>query len=152
MENQFEWRDEYNIGVDVIDREHQRLFKIINKLFAFREEEKDSQWTCLEGIKYFKGHTMKHFSDEEAYMESIGYAGLERHRRIHQGFREDTLPALEQELERTDYAPEAVEHFLGVCTGWLIGHTLTEDQAIVNEQASTWEHLLPGEELAAIKN
>lgn len=43
MENQFEWRDEYNIGVDVIDREHQRLFKIINKLFAFREEEKDSQ-------------------------------------------------------------------------------------------------------------
>ena len=151
MENQFEWRDEYNIGVDVIDREHQRLFKIINKLFAFREEEKDSQWTCLEGIKYFKGHTMKHFSDEEAYMESIGYAGLERHRRIHQGFREDTLPALEQELERTDYAPEAVEHFLGVCTGWLIGHTLTEDQAIVNEQASTWEHLLPDEELAAIK-
>ena len=151
MENQFEWRDEYNIGVDVIDREHQRLFKIINKLFAFREEEKDSQWTCLEGIKYFKGHTMKHFSDEEAYMESIGYAGLERHRRIHQGFQEDTLPALEQELERTDYAPEAVEHFLGVCTGWLIGHTLTEDQAIVNEQASTWEHLLPDEELAAIK-
>ena len=45
METEFEWRDEYNIGVDIIDREHQRLFKIINKLYTFREEEKDSQWT-----------------------------------------------------------------------------------------------------------
>ena len=77
MESQFEWRDEFNIGVESIDREHQRLFKIINKLFAFREEEKDSQWTCQEGIKYFKSHAVNHFNDEEAYMESIGYEGLE---------------------------------------------------------------------------
>ena len=151
MEAQFEWREEYNTGVDVIDKEHQRLFKIINKLFRFREEEKDSQWTCQEGIKYFKGHAAKHFADEEAYMASIGYEGLEDHRRIHRSFREHTLPALEQELERTDYAPDAVEHFLGVCAGWLIGHTLTEDQAITGKRTSSWESLLPGEELAAIK-
>ena len=151
MEAQFEWREEYNTGVDVIDKEHQRLFKIINKLFRFREEEKDSQWTCQEGIKYFKGHAAKHFTDEESYMASIGYEGLEDHRRIHRSFREHTLPALEQELERTDYAPDAVEHFLGVCAGWLIGHTLTEDQAITGKRTSSWESLLPGEELAAIK-
>ena len=151
MDTQFEWRDEFNIGVETIDREHRRLFKIINKLFAFREEEKDSQWTCQEGIKYFKSHAVTHFSDEEAYMESVGYEGLEQHRRIHRSFREDTLPALEQELERTGYAPDAVDHFLGVCTGWLIGHTMTEDQAITGEHISTWKYLLPGEELAAVK-
>ena len=151
MEAQFEWREEYNTGVDTIDKEHQRLFKIINKLFRFREEEKDSQWTCQEGIKYFKGHAAKHFADEEAYMASIGYEGLEDHQRIHRSFREHTLPALEQELERTAYAPDAVEHFLGVCAGWLIGHTLTEDQAITGKRTSSWESLLPGEELAAMK-
>ena len=32
MENQLVWKEEYNIGVDSIDKEHQRLFKIINKL------------------------------------------------------------------------------------------------------------------------
>lgn len=151
MEAEFEWRDEYNIGVEVIDKEHQRLFKIINKLFSFREEEKDSQWTCQEGIKYFKSHAVTHFKDEEAYMESVGYEGLEQHRRIHHSFRQDTLPALEQELEQTGYAPDAVDHFLGVCTGWLIGHTMTEDQAIVGERISNWDRLLPGEELGAIK-
>ena len=151
METQFEWQDEYNIGVESIDKEHQRIFKIINKLFTFREEEKDSQWTCQEGIKYFKGHAIKHFSDEEAYMASIGYEGLEQHQRIHQNFRENTLPALEQELEQTNYSPEAVDHFLGVCAGFLIGHTLTEDQAITGERMSTWKDLLPSEEIAAVK-
>ena len=52
MDTQFVWREEYSIGVDVIDQEHQRLFKIINKLFTFKEENKDSQWTCQEGIKF----------------------------------------------------------------------------------------------------
>ena len=32
MENQFVWKDEFNIGVDIIDKEHKKLFKIINKL------------------------------------------------------------------------------------------------------------------------
>lgn len=151
MDNRFEWQEEYEIGVEVIDQEHRRLFRIINKLFTFREEEKDSQWTCQEGIKYFKGHAMKHFADEEAYMLPIGYEGREQHMQIHKSFRENTLPALEQELEKTDYAPDAVDHFLGVCTGWLIGHTLTEDQAITGKKERKWENLLPGEELTAMK-
>lgn len=151
MGPQFTWREEFNLGVDVIDKEHQRLFKIINKLFEYREAEKDAQWICQEGIKFFKNHALKHFNDEEAYMASVGYEGLERHRHVHQGFRENTLPALELELEQTDYAPDAVEHFLGVCAGWLIGHTLTEDMAITNKGVRKWGSLLPGEELIAMK-
>ena len=60
MDTQFVWQDEFNIGVEIIDKEHQRLFKIINKLFTLKEDEKNSQWACQEGIKFFKGHTMKH--------------------------------------------------------------------------------------------
>ncbi len=151
MDSQLVWSDEYNIGVDVIDKEHKRLFKIINKLFAFGEEEKKSQWACQEGIKYFKEHAMKHFAEEENYMLSINYKGYETHRQLHEGFRQKTLPALEQELENTNYSPGAVDHFLGVCAGWLIGHTLTEDRAIVGEGISKWTHLLPEEEHEAMK-
>lgn len=84
-------------------------------------------------------------------MESIGFENLERHKRIHKGFRTNTLPALEEELERTEYAPDAVDHFLGVCTGWLIGHTLTEDQAITGSKTSRWMNLLPEEQAEAMK-
>lgn len=151
MDTQFEWREEFKIGVDIIDKEHQRLFKIINKLFALKEEENNGQWACQEGIKFFKGHAVKHFKDEEDYMASIGYEGLEQHERIHKSFRENTLPTLEQELEQTEYSADAVDHFLGVCAGWLIGHTLTEDLSIIGKHAQKWENLLPEEEMAAMK-
>ncbi len=36
MDNQLIWKDEFNIGIKIIDEEHQRLFRIINKLFALR--------------------------------------------------------------------------------------------------------------------
>ena len=38
MENQLEWKEEFNIGVEEIDKEHQRLFTVINRLFALGEE------------------------------------------------------------------------------------------------------------------
>ena len=39
-EEQLIWRDEFNIGVETIDREHRRLFKIISKLITYHEEGK----------------------------------------------------------------------------------------------------------------
>ncbi|MDE6951442.1 MAG: bacteriohemerythrin [Lachnospiraceae bacterium] len=151
MANKVEWRDSYSIGVDVIDKEHQQLFKIINKLFAFREEEKDGRWVCQEGIKFFKGHALKHFASEEQYMESINYPEAEQHKKIHKSFRDNTLPALEEELENTQYAPDSVEHFLGVCTGWLIGHTLTEDMAISGKSDRKWDSRLQEDESEAVR-
>lgn len=151
MDSQFEWKDEFKIGVEVIDKEHQKLFKIINKLLAFKEDEATRQWACREGIKFFKKHAVSHFADEEAYMDSINYEGLEQHRHLHKGFRENTLPALEQEMEQSAYSPDSVEHFLGVCAGWLIGHTLTEDMAITGKQRKKQSNLMPSENLTAMK-
>ncbi len=152
MSDQLVWQDRYNIGVDFIDREHRKLFSIMNKLFAFSENESKSQWVCQEGVKYFKGHALKHFTEEEVYMASIEYKGFETHRKLHDNFRQKTLPALEKELEQSEYSPEAVSHFLGVCAGWLIGHTLTEDRAITGKAISKWQDLLPEEEQSAMKS
>jgi hemerythrin-like metal-binding protein len=151
MEGQLVWKDEYNIGVDIIDKEHERLFKIINKLFRFSDVKNKSQWACQEGIKFFKDHAVKHFAEEEEYMESVGYERLEVHRHIHEEFRVRTIPALELELEQTDYSADSVDHFLGVCAGWLIGHTLMEDRAIAGKGRSRWMKLLQGKEQEAMK-
>lgn len=151
MGNQLVWQDRFNIGVDIIDKEHRKLFSIMNRLLSFSEQEMKSQWVCQEGIKYFKGHALKHFSEEETYMASIEYAGFETHRRIHDHFRLNTLPALEKELEATNYSPDAVKHFLGVCAGWLIGHTLTEDRAITGKTISRWEEMMSEEGQIALE-
>lgn len=150
MDSQFVWKDEFNIGVETIDEEHKKLFKIINNLLLFQDKEETHQVACREGIKFFKQHAVDHFADEEEYMLSIQYEDLEPHRRLHKGFRENTLPALERELEESNYSPDSLEHFLGVCAGWLIGHTLTEDVAIAGRGTKKQINLLPSEHLEAI--
>lgn len=152
MSNQLVWQERFNIGVEVIDREHKKLFNVLNKLFTYGKEEEKSQWVCQEAVKYFRDHALQHFAEEEEYMQSINYEGLETHRHIHNNFRDKTLPTLESELLRTHYSMEAVEHFLGVCAGWLIGHTLIEDHAITGKAISKWSGLLPDEQQAAMKN
>lgn len=153
MDNQkFVWHERYSIGVEDIDGEHRKLFNVMNKLFSYGgATDEKSRWAYQEGIKFFKGHAMKHFAEEEVYMASIGYEGYETHRRLHDIFRKKTLPEIEKELMATRYSPEAVEHFLGVCAGWLIGHTMTEDRAIAGGVSSRWSGLLPEEEQAAMK-
>lgn len=94
MEGQLMWKDEYNIGVDIIDREHRRLFKIINKLFRFTDEKNKSRWACKEGIKFFKDHATKHFMEEEEYMASIKYERLGVHMHIHSEFRREPFRPL----------------------------------------------------------
>lgn len=36
MDTRVEWQKEYNIGVERIDRDHQKLFKIIKRFFLLR--------------------------------------------------------------------------------------------------------------------
>ena len=151
MDKQLVWKDEFNIGVDAIDKEHRRLFSIINRLFLLRNEEQKSAKAYEEGIHYFYEHAIRHFTDEENYMKLIEYKNLKMHKRIHKDFRDRMLPALEEELKRSNYSPEAVDHFLAVCAGWLIGHSMTEDHAIVGDDASRWEELLPAQELESMK-
>lgn len=37
MEEQLTWNERFNIGVDRIDKEHQKLFGIMNKMIRFGE-------------------------------------------------------------------------------------------------------------------
>ena len=43
MGSQLIWNERYNLGVDIIDREHKKLFSILNKLFDIGQQEEKSQ-------------------------------------------------------------------------------------------------------------
>ena len=92
MGYQLTWQERFNIGVDYIDKEHQKLFGIMSKMIRFGEQPEKHQWICDEGIKFFKAHAMKHFVEEEEYMKSVGYQGYETHKRLHGSWsRQDIL-------------------------------------------------------------
>lgn len=130
---QIQWRDRFNIGVEIIDQAHRRLFAIVQKMMALYVERREDKFACVEGIKYFKAYALKHFSEEEAYMREIGYPGYKAHKRIHDRMRYETLPELERALYESGFSGETVRRFIGVCTGWLTGHIAIEDRAIAGE-------------------
>ncbi|MCI8363342.1 MAG: hemerythrin family protein [Eubacterium sp.] len=139
MTKEIEWKERFNIGVENIDKAHQNLFSIVRKLIYLNQEEKKGQWACAEGIKYFKNYAVKHFAEEEAYMLSIHYPGYEIHKRLHDDLRYKTLPALDRDLVMSEYSPESIRHFLGICLGWLSGHILVEDRAITGNISAKWK-------------
>lgn len=113
----------------------------MNKLLQISEDPEKNEWVCREGVKFLKNHSLEHFEREETYMKSIGYEEYEIHKRLHDNFRDKTLPALEGEMEEMEYSTESVRHFLGVCIGWVISHTLTEDMAIQGKTSDKWTNI-----------
>lgn len=145
------WNKRYELGVELIDKQHKQLFATINKLLTLGAEEEKKEWVCREGVKYMKNHVIEHFQDEEAYMRSIDYPELEIHKRLHDNFQNVTLPSLEEELEESRYSEEAMRHFLGVSIGWLVAHTQTEDLAIAGKQTSQWKNISSADELDVLE-
>lgn len=140
MTDKIVWNNRFNIGVDSIDKAHQKLFTIVHKIINLNNDDKDKQWIGEEGIKYFKNYALKHFADEEAYMQSIDYSGYATHKRIHDNMKNNTLPALEADMMDSDYSVESVRHFLGICAGWLTSHIMLEDCAITGKISNKWIH------------
>lgn len=152
MTNEVKWDKNYNIGVDSIDNAHRKLFSIVRKLVDISQNENNGQWACAEGIKYFKSYAIEHFTDEEAYMQSIGYRDYEIHKCLHDDMRYKTIPALEKDLSESNYSQESIHHFIGICLGWLTAHIMIEDRAIVGKIPNKWKKDNSGETMNALED
>ena len=128
-----EWDERLKIGVEIIDKAHAKLFRIVGKLFELSQDTDAYQNTYMEGIKYLEAYSMKHFLEEEEYMRSIRYKEYANHKRIHDNFRDKTLVSLKKDLVLSHYSTQAVQHFVEVMNNWLIEHIMGEDQAIVGK-------------------
>ncbi len=147
-----EWNKQFNIGVDSIDDAHRKLFSIVRKLIHLSKDENNGKWACAEGIKYFKSYAIEHFTDEEAYMQSIGYKEYEVHKRLHDDMRYKTLPALEKDLSDSNYSQESIQHFLGICLGWLTAHIMIEDRAITGKISNKWKKDNAGKDMRILED
>ncbi|MDE6621532.1 MAG: hemerythrin domain-containing protein [Lachnospiraceae bacterium] len=152
MSKEAEWNKQFNIGIDSIDNAHRKLFSIVRRLVHLSRDENNGQWACAEGIKYFKNYAVEHFTDEEAHMLSMGYKDYEIHKRLHDDMRYKTLAALEKELTESNYSQESIQHFLGICLGWLTAHILIEDRAITGKISNRWKTDHAGADQDALEN
>lgn len=77
------WDDlTFSVGVNSIDRQHQRLFDILNQLYACLMQNKgyETERTVIEELM---DYTVTHLSDEESQMQQAQYPDYAQHKAIH---------------------------------------------------------------------
>ena len=77
-----EWTKDLAVGIEIIDRQHQELFRRINNLIiAIREHRCKSE---IDGtITFLDDYARVHFAEEEKRMKEAGYTGIEEQRQDH---------------------------------------------------------------------
>lgn len=132
-----QWSDDYCLGVDLIDHQHQELFRAINRLLSIVSDDGDdgfrSQRSCMEALKYLKNYTIQHFQDEEIYQIQVGYEGYIRHKEIHDNFKRRLL-IQEGLIIASNYSRDTVRELVRMLTDWLLNHIIQEDQDIVRRK------------------
>lgn len=115
----FEWSKEYSVGVGAMDRHHQRLFDLLNKLHDAMTEGKAA--TIVAGIiRELLDYTKYHFGEEEKLMEKISYSGIAEQKSAHQKF----IASIEDYKDKADrglsaFLSTGMSTFL---TDWLKNH------------------------------
>jgi hemerythrin len=88
----------------------------------------DKYDAIVQIIGELKEYTVKHFTDEEKYMESIHYEGIHQQRIAHNAFVErlEEIDLDDMDENQEEYLEELI-HFL---LEWLTNHILRMDKRI----------------------
>lgn len=126
----YEMKEEYKIGVEIIDKQHEQLFNLADKAYLLLKDEfaLDKYDKIVHIIEELKEYTIFHFKSEEEYMERINYKRLFSQKVEHNEFikKLDELD-LRHIDENQDQSLSGVLKFLN---DWLTDHILKNDKLI----------------------
>lgn len=127
------WKEEYRIGVELIDIQHRSLFAEALKLSRLIESGvEENKMQIMQTILFLKNYALNHFRDEESYQISIGYADFEMHQAQHKSFIM-TLLQHEKLLKKSYFAENEVKALMDTLVSWLVFHVANSDQKIVGK-------------------
>ena len=124
---------EFMTKVDFVNEQHANLFEIINRGWDVLDDDLifDKYDKIVTVLNELKLYTQRHFVDEEEYMESINYEGLEAQKTVHEAFIERVINLDLAEIEEMDEnQDEYLRDLLEFLNDWLINHILRMDTQI----------------------
>ncbi len=125
----YDWKDDYKVGIDSIDQQHMKLFLMVKELDGYIEAGETHlvmKTFLIELIKY----TMRHFADEEKYMQEIGVPkhSFEEHTAEHKDLVKQLKEFVgEFETQHKIFTPKLIQFLVG----WLKNHIVRTDKKII---------------------
>lgn len=128
----YEMKPEYYIGIDMIDEEHKQLFQYADEAYELLHDEftPDKYDRIDKILEDLRDYTIKHFTDEENYMESIHYKKIFTQKMQHQEFVNKLDEFMQRHNDEVEDQDEQIMGILEYLTEWLTNHILYVDGQI----------------------
>ncbi len=117
------WSEQYLIGNELIDAEHEELFRLINDFHSRWLNAHDRQ-DIARVFNQLVVYAEMHFRHEETVMEAAGYPRLAEHQQIHASMI-DTIFDLHKSL--MEESPQLEMKTMKFVKSWLVEHILETD-------------------------
>ncbi len=122
------WHPSLSVGIDLIDDQHKELFRRADMLFEAGRKGQAKEHVG-ELLEFLDSYTKQHFKDEEEYMASIGYPGLEEQKRAHAAFVRQ-LQELRQKYDASGGNLTVIISANQLVINWLTKHVSNVDRKI----------------------
>jgi len=125
----FEWNDVYSLEIDIIDKQHKKLFEIGRKLVKLAEKKENPNRldAISDLINELIDYSVYHFNTVEALYEKYGYKNTNDHKEKHEEFINylKNIRFTEVLIDEDKFINEILK-FIGV---WILKHIKKEDMA-----------------------
>lgn len=127
------WRDEYNSGIDIIDRQHKDIVKALNDIYLTIEKGRDVEKKLPELLEAIDRYAIIHHHTEEGYADKYNFPKAKELKESHEFFYSiyrqlRTLSKYKNTpgLPRIQY----ITHLHAVMSEWLMFHFTTIDKEL----------------------
>jgi len=120
-----EWNEKFSLHHALLDKQHQELFDLANAVQAL-DPAKTDKAELGKLFKEFFDYMAKHFKEEEAYMQSLEYPLLEKHKKFHESIIEGMTKILKEKKGIEDLQ----KSMKMIAKKWLVEHILENDLKI----------------------
>jgi hemerythrin len=123
MKKFFNWQVNYNLGIQIVDEQHEKLVEIINSLYdAFCNSETKEKMGVI--LKNLIDYSVFHFKTEEDIFKKYNYNQLGDHKELHEEFKKKVL-----EFEKQFLAGKSITYrVMSFLREWLTDHILVADK------------------------
>ncbi|MCK4704444.1 MAG: hemerythrin family protein [Gammaproteobacteria bacterium] len=136
IEKHFAWKPSYSVGVELFDKDHQKLFALMLEMYKALNHL-PSKEEAKAVLVQLKDYTETHFSREEALMKKYEYPDFEAHCVQHEEMK-NKIDEFQSKFDEEDVTvSKDVLHYL---EDWLINHILITDKKYTDFFNAKGEH------------
>jgi hemerythrin len=127
-----EWKDEYSIGVELLDGHHRKLIELLNKAYTLVTQG-DNLTELSKLLNELINYAHYHFTAEEEMMHQYQCENIEKHEMQHIDFIKKIIAYKKDFSAGGEQLSAEVFDFM---TNWLLNHILKIDMEMGKEMCS----------------